>query len=117
MRRLFLAASCLFVVATSVFLGAQGNAQRVAVRLRLVDATTAKDLAGIVRVFDKERRPVELPGLFNRMEGMPKDFPGIQWSVVSLGGSETMLPVGRLRIEALSGLETALAPLEIDVGP
>jgi hypothetical protein len=51
------------------------------------------------------------------MEGMPKDFPGIQWSVVPSSGGETMLPAGRLRIEALSGLETALAQQEIEVGP
>lgn len=99
------------------FLGAGADADTAQVRLRLVDAETGKDLAGIVRVFRKgEEQPLPVQGLFDRLRGMDKVAGVAGWHVVPAGGAAATLPRAALRLEALSGLETTLATQELDLG-
>ena len=68
-----------------------------------------------MRVFSGDSKAIELPGLFDRMAGMTKDLPDIHWYVVPGEGAETSLPIGKLQVHALSGLETALTKQDLDV--
>ena len=106
MRRTLLGLLCVTILGVGVFIGAQPRGDRIKIRLNLVDTATGKSVTGIVRVTDADRKTVELPGLFDRMTSLTKDLPGIHWYVVPVGGAETTLPRGKLRIEAVSGLET-----------
>lgn len=115
MQKALLAATCLVAVGLTVYLSAQPQNDRVKIRLRLVDAATGKGVTGIVRVFDADKKPVEMPGLFNRMAGLTKDLPGVRWYIVPADGIEATLPRGKLQLEALSGLETTLAKQELDL--
>jgi hypothetical protein len=115
MRQLLLGSACLLVIGVSAFLGAQPQSDRLKVRLRLVDAASGRNVAGIVYIRGDDGKPVELPGLFDRMAGLTKDLPGVHWYVVPQGGAETTLPRTKLQIQALSGLETALAVQDVDL--
>jgi hypothetical protein len=115
MRQTCLCAACILIVGVSAYLGAQPQAERVKVRLRLLDGATGKGIAGIVRVSSADSKYVELPGLFDRMSGLTKDLPGVHWYVVPAGGAETMLPRTKLQLEAVSGLETGRGQREVDL--
>lgn len=116
MRSLLLGAACPLLLGLCAYLGGQSSARPVKLRLRLVDADTGKDVGGIVRAFvDGKDEPLELPGLLNRLRGLARADVARGWFVVPAGGAETTLPGGKLRIEALSGLETALARKEVDL--
>lgn len=116
MRKALLAMICgLFAVACGV-LGSGGDETPAKVRLQLVDAVTGKKIGGMVRITPIEgQNPVELPGLVDRLRGLKKTDTLVGWYVVPAGGAETMLPPQHYRVEALSGLETALANREMDL--
>jgi hypothetical protein len=116
MRRVLLAVLTALVLGLSVYLSAGAQNEGVKVKLRLVDADTGKGVGGIVRVFRAgSDKPLALPGLFDRLRGLePKDnFAG--WYVVPAAGAETTLPRTGLRLEAVSGLETALTVDKLDL--
>jgi hypothetical protein len=115
MRNLFLGLLCLIVLGVTVFLGAQPQQDRVKIRLRLVDAATGKNVTGMVRVRDADKKTLELPGLFDRMTGLTKDLPGVHWYVVPADTPETTLPRAKLHLEAVSGLESDLVQQELDL--
>jgi hypothetical protein len=86
------------------------------VRLRLVDERSGKDLTGIVRIFRPGNdTPLSLPGLLNRLRGLPEGEKA-GWYVLPSGGKEITLPRTALRLEAVSGLDTTLTRQEIDLG-
>jgi hypothetical protein len=100
-------------MSVGVFLGASAQTGPVKIRLRLVDGA-GKPLTGIVRLLPAgEGKPLALPGLYPRMKGLPDTTAG--WHVVPAGGAETTLPRERLRLEAVAGLETAVAHVELDL--
>lgn len=115
MRKLLLVSISLAILTVGVFIAAQPNKDRVKVRLRLVDAATGKGVIGIVRVLDANQKHVELPGLFDRMTGLTKDNPGVHWYIVPADGAETTAPRGKLRIEAVAGLESELVKQDLDL--
>ncbi|HJZ90990.1 MAG TPA: CehA/McbA family metallohydrolase [Gemmataceae bacterium] len=89
----------------------------VKIRVRLMDADGGKPVPGIVRVFRAgEDKPLALPGLYDRLRGLKPTATLAGWSVVPAAGAETTLPRAKVRIEAVSGLETVLAVEEIDLG-
>ena len=115
MRSFFLGSVSLVLVFLCALLGA-GPERTVKVHLRLLDAATGKDRAGIVRVIrDQERKAIGLPGLLDRFQGLkvPQDIWG--WHVLPAAGAQLTLPRGKIRLEALSGLETALVSKEFDL--
>jgi hypothetical protein len=118
MRKLLIAAFCAFILGMCLYLQAEApkkEADIVKVRLQLVDADTGKSLGGIIRVFrGGEEKPLPLPGLYDRLRGLGnKPTPG--WHVIPAIGAALTLPRGKLRIEAVSGLETALAVDDVDL--
>jgi hypothetical protein len=117
MRPVFLVPACVLVLVLCAYLGGGGpREEAVKVRLRLVDEASGKDVGGMVRVFASGKdEPLRLPGLFDRLRGLKpvKDAQG--WYVVPSGGASTTLPAARLRLEAVAGLESALARREIDL--
>lgn len=115
MRKFVLLAVALALVGATFYLAAQPQTDRVKIRLKLVDAANGKSVAGIVRVLDQGKKHVELPGLFDRMTGLTKDNPGVHWYCVPAGGADTELPRGKVRVEAVSGLETGLARQDLDL--
>jgi hypothetical protein len=115
MRKMLLCLLCLIVLGVTVFLGAQPQQDRVMIRLRLVDAATGKNVTGMVRVRDADKKTLELPGLFDRMTGLTKDLPGVHWYIVPADTPETTLPRAKLQLEAVSGLESALVQQELDL--
>jgi hypothetical protein len=116
MRKSVFSGVCLLVLVACALVGAGGEAN-VKVRLQLVDAARGRKIGGMVRVIPANAaRPVELPGLLDRLRGLKKTETLTGWYVVPAAGAETMLARGRYRVEALSGLETALARQEVEVG-
>src|SRR5439155_11560470 len=119
MRKLLLSALSAVVIGLCVYLQAEPpkkEEETVKIRVRLVDAQTGKDVPGVVRVFRAgEDKPLALPGLYDRLRGLKPNATLAGWAVVPAKGGETTLPRGKLRIEAVSGLETALAVEELDL--
>jgi hypothetical protein len=117
MRNLFLAVTSVLVVGLAVVLqaGPDKGGETIKVRLRLVDQQSGKDVAGLVRVFRQgEDKPLALTGLPDRLRGLERSAAA-GWYVVPAKGAETPLPRAGLRLEALSGLETALTREDIDL--
>jgi hypothetical protein len=115
MRSLVIASVCGLVLGLCAFLAGKAD-EPVKLRVRLVESDTGKDVAGIVRVFPKGKAdPLALPGLFDRLRGLKPARDARGWHVVPAKGIATTLPRTRLRIEALSGLETLLVTQEIDL--
>src|SRR5262249_14036243 len=115
MRSLLLPA-CALLLGLAAYRGGQPAPQTVKVRLKLVDAATGKGVGGTVRLFPEGKdEPLPLPGLFDRLRGLKPGREDRGWSVVPARGAQTTLPRARLRLEALSGLESALARQEIDL--
>jgi hypothetical protein len=97
-------------------LAAKPQSSLVKVHLRLVDAGTGKDRAGIVRAFSgKEIKALALPGLLDRFQGLKVSDDLWGWHVLPAAGAQLTLPRARIRLEALSGLETARASMEFDL--
>src|SRR4051794_37985192 len=116
MRSAFLALVCFAVLGLSAYLAGKPSDEPVKLRVRLVDADTGKDVAGIVRVFAQGKdEPVALPGLFDRLRGLKPAKSARGWHVVPAKGAQTTLPRAKLRVEAFSGLETALASQDVDL--
>jgi hypothetical protein len=116
MRNLIIALSCLLLLGFCALMGAKPRGDSVKLRLRLIDSAGGQDLAGIVRAYsEKERKYLPLPGLFDRLLGLklPADLSG--WHVVGSGGGKTTVPRAKIRLEALSGLETLTARQELDL--
>jgi hypothetical protein len=111
-----LAGVSVLVAGLSAYLGAGPENETVKVRLRLLDADTGAPVAGIVRVYrDGQDQTLPLPGLYNRLRGLEREATTAGWHVVPAPGVETALPRGKLRLEAVAGLETALARQEIEL--
>src|SRR4029077_14683386 len=88
----------------------------VKVRIRLVEADSGKPRGGIVRAFAMgSPKPRALPRLFPRLRGLnvAEGFGG--WYVVPVGGGTPELPREALRLEALCGLETERADVDLDL--
>jgi hypothetical protein len=115
MRCVFLAPACALVLGLCAYLSSQPRTDTVKVRLKLVDAT-GKDIGGMVRVFPEGKdEPLPLPGLYDRLTGLAKSETVRGWHVLPPKGVELSLPRARLRMEAVSGLETVLARQQIDL--
>jgi hypothetical protein len=116
MPRVMLGSACLMAVILCAYLTAQPEDKEIRVRVRLVDALTGKDTAGIIRVFGKDGdRPLTLAGLFPRLRGLKVSDAVAGWHVVPAGGAETTLPPTNLRFEAVCGVESALHRTERDL--
>jgi hypothetical protein len=118
MRKLLVLAFTASAVALCLYLQASSKADAtVKLRVRLVDADTGKDVPGIVRAFRiGEDKPLPLPGLYDRLKGLKREPAMSGWCVVPAAGGATELPRAKVRLEAVSGLETALTTEEIDLG-
>jgi hypothetical protein len=116
MRCILLAPACALALGLCAYLSGQPQAKSVTVRLKLVDAATGKDVGGMVRALAVGKdEALRLPGLFDRLTGLTRSRALRGWHVVPPGGAETSMPRERLRLEAVSGLETAFARSEIDL--
>jgi hypothetical protein len=119
MRKILLWAFSAGVLVLAVYFQAEptrAEPDGVKVRVRLVDADTGKSVPGIIRVFRTgEDKPLALPGLYDRLRGLQPTATLAGWTVVPGAGGDTTLPRAKLRVEAVSGLETALAVEEIDL--
>jgi hypothetical protein len=116
MRCLLLAPTSVLVLSLCALLGGKSDEGPVSVRLRLLDDKTGKGVAGIVRIFPEGKDvALPLPGLLNRLRGLGKTELARGWHVIPAAGVEVSLPRGKLRLEAVSGLETNLARQDIDL--
>src|SRR4051812_17503489 len=114
MRSVLLAVACTLVLGLSAYLAGRPSDDPVKVRIRLVDGDS--DVAGIVRVFEKGKDdPLPLKGLFERLRGLQPAKDARGWYVVPAKGAEVTLPRSRVRVEAVSGLETGLVSKEFDL--
>src|SRR5262249_37119779 len=120
MRKLLAATFTVGVLGLCVYLHAQApktSDDAVQVSVRLLDAETGQAISGIVRAFRAGAdKPLTLPGLYDRLRGLNATPTSAGWSVVPAAGGETTLPRGKVRVEAVCGLETALAVADIDLG-
>src|SRR5262245_6553407 len=116
MRNALLAAVCLLLLGLCAFLSAQPQDDQATVKLQLLDAETGKGVGGIVRFFRTgSKEPLTLAGLYDRLKGLQRRDDSAGWYVVPAGGAEVRLPRAELRAEALSGLETTLTRLDLDL--
>jgi hypothetical protein len=116
MRKALLAVIAVLLLGLSAYLSARMQTESVRVRPRLVDAADGSGQPGLVRVFRQgESTPLVLPGLTDRLCGLDRSDVVAGWYVLPSGGAEVTLPRAALRLEAVSGLETALARQELDL--
>jgi hypothetical protein len=115
-RRFTLAAGCLALLCAFAIWSATGQEGAVKLRLRLVDAVTGQDRSGIVRLIDRDKKTIALPGLYDRLRGVKVAPEFCGWHVVPVKGADTEVPRGVYRLEALAGLETELASIQVDLG-
>src|SRR3954447_23441512 len=107
MRSVFLVPTCVVVLSMCAYLGSKPDAEPVKLRLRLVDASTGKEVGGMVRVFAEGKdEPLVLSELFDRLRGLTRAPDARGWYVVPARGAEITLPRGRLRLDAICGLES-----------
>ena len=86
-----------------------------AVKIRLVDAQSGAELPGLIRITGPDGQAVPLPSLLSRGVGLLQQQPLIgTWSVLP-GSRSVPLPKQAVTIEAISGLETELARLRVDL--
>src|SRR5439155_6420333 len=115
MRRVILALMCVLAMTACGWLSGRPGDKAVTVRLRLVDSAGAT-LPGIVRLVPADGgKPLEMPGLYSRLRGLSVAEPFTGWFVLPRGGAQVTVPRGHYRLEALSGLETALARIDLDL--
>lgn len=115
-RTVLLAITCGGVLGLSAYLSARPAEETVQVRLHLHDAQSGKSMAGIVRFFRLgENKPLAVSGLFDRLRGLERSEARAGWYVVPASGADLVLPRAQLRLEALSGLETALSRQDLDL--
>src|SRR5262245_4373154 len=121
MRKLLVATFTVGLLGLCVYLHAQApkvSEDTLKVRVRLVNAENGVAIPGIIRAFRAgSDKPLTLPGLYDRLRGLNATPTSAGWSVVPAAGGETTLPRGNVRIEAVSGLETALAAMEVELKP
>jgi hypothetical protein len=118
MRTCFLCIASILVFSLALLLRAEPEkkSDTIKVHLRLADDRTGKSIAGMVRIFRQgSDTPLSLTGLPDRLRGLKKTDTVVGWYVVPVSGIETTLPCAALRLEALSGLETARTIQEIDL--
>jgi hypothetical protein len=116
MRKGLLAGACILTVALCAFLGARMQTDTVKVRLRLVDAQDGSGQAGMIRILRREDgKPLPLAGLLDRLRGLERTETLAGWYVLPTDGAELALPRAALRVEAVSGLETAVARQDLDL--
>lgn len=117
MRGSLLASVSIIVLGLSALLSARSDKEDVKLRLRLLDADTGAPVAGIVRIHrDGQDQPLVPPGLFNRLRGLERETTAAGWYVVPAAGAEITLPRGKVRVEAVAGLETGIVRREINLG-
>jgi hypothetical protein len=106
----------VFGLAASLRVEPEKDKDAIKVRVRLRDESSGKGVAGILRVYrGGETRPLSLTGLLDRLRGLERSATSGGWYVVPLEGAETTLPRAALRLEAVSGLESARASQEVDL--
>src|SRR5262245_2435309 len=118
MRSLLLTAVSVLVFGGVLFLQAKPKeaGETAKVHLRLVDGRTGKTVPGIVRIFlQGNDKPLSLTGLADRLRGLERSDTTGRWYVVPADGAQTSLPRAALRLDAVPGLETALARQEVDL--
>jgi hypothetical protein len=111
-----LALASVLVLAACAYLGAQAQNGEIKTRVRLVDAADGRNLGGIVRVW-AGGKSLGLPGLTQRLRGVQPPAGCDGWFVLPAGGADMALPRGKVRLEALSGLESSRVELDVDVRP
>jgi hypothetical protein len=118
MRKAILLAFTCCVLGLCIYLQAEParmEEDTAKLRIQLVDADSGKNISGIVRVFRVgDEKPLALNGLYDRLRGLTRTSTLAGWHVVAANGGETALPRGKLRIEAVSGLETVRAVQDVD---
>ncbi len=119
MRKTLALGFCVSVLGLCVYLQAEPPKKEddtVKLRVRLMDAGTGTNIPGMIRVFPSGvEKPLALPGLYDRLRGLKTTATLAGWCVVPAAGGDTTLPRAKLRIEAVSGLETVVAIEEIDL--
>jgi hypothetical protein len=111
MRRSILASLLLMSV---VLLTAANRQETCSTTLEIVDARTGEPLPGVLRIRTAAGKTVDVPELLNRGAGLPDDLPIHDW--LALPKTRTVeLPRGPITIEAISGIETELGKVEIDL--
>ena len=84
------------------------------VTLELTDAQTGEHLPGVVQIRDAQGKPIEIPELANRGQGIETPGPIHDWWVLPRKTALT-LPAATLMVRAFSGLETEVASITIDL--
>jgi hypothetical protein len=116
MRTFLLGTMCAAFLGVCAYLTAEQQPESVAIRIKLVDVGTGQAIPGIVRVFSRgSEKPLPLPGLYPRLRGLGKAESDLGWHVLPAAGAIVALPAGGVKIEAVSGLESALGRLELDL--
>lgn len=96
-----------------VFAGSRTH-DAFSVRIRLVEADSGKELAGLIQVVDGEGQSVAIEGLLARGTGLGRGLPIQNWWVLP-GPRSVELPRAKYTIRAFSGLETETAQVSLDL--
>jgi hypothetical protein len=111
MRRSVIASLLLMSV---VLLAAASRKETCTTTIEIVDATTGEPLPGVVRIRTADGKPVDVKELLNRGAGLADELPIHTW--LSLPKSRSIeLPRASITVEAISGIETELGRIEVDL--
>lgn len=83
-------------------------------QLELIDADTNKPLPGLIRISVDGKVVNQVSPLLNRGTGLNSSHKTNEWQVV-LEPTQIQVPKKKLTVKAISGLETELAVIEIDM--
>src|SRR5687768_5553215 len=82
--------------------------------LELVDARTGEPLPGVVQLATSEGQAVGLKELIHRGQGLGEKAPISRWWVLP-SRATVEVPATKLKLQALAGLETELAAVDLDL--
>jgi hypothetical protein len=91
-----------------------GSGSTSRVRISLVDASTSKPVAGVIRIAATDGEALSLDGVLPRGQGLGDASSINEWFVLAQE-STIQLPRQKVRIEAFAGLESSLATLDLDL--
>lgn len=111
MRRSVIASLLLMSV---VLLAAADKRTTCTATIEIVDAKTGEALPGVVRIRNADGELVEVPELLNRGTGLDDDLPIHTWLNLPKRRS-IQLPKQSLTIEAISGIETELGKVTVNL--
>lgn len=114
MRPAALLICTLTLLSVAIFANNEEPASECQVTLRLIDAETGRELAGLIQITDADGKRVIASELMSRGTGLSNKLPIAKWQVLP-AAKTVKLPRKKLTLSAISGLETETAAVTVEL--